>query len=134
CETLHFVGLSILFTVVLLVDLRILGVARKLPYAALYQMLPLGMLGFGINLVTGMFFFIGAPEQYTKNPVFYWKIVFVVLGAIHILYFMLLDQAWNVGEGDEAPFTAKLVAGSAIFLWVGVLFFGHMLPFLGNAF
>jgi uncharacterized membrane protein len=133
-ETLHFVGLSILFTVVLLVDLRILGVARKLSYSALYQILPLGMLGFAVNLITGMIFFIAAPEQYTKNPVFYWKIVFVVLGAINILYFMLIDEPWTVGEGDEAPLTAKLVAGSAIFLWVGVLFFGHMLPFLGNAF
>jgi uncharacterized membrane protein len=133
-ETLHFVGLSILFTVVLLIDLRILGVAKRLSYSALYQMLPLGMLGFAVNLVTGMVFFIAAPEQYTKNPVFYWKIVFVVLGAINILYFMLIEEPWAVGEGDEAPLTAKLVAGSAIFLWVGVLFFGHMLPFLGNAF
>jgi hypothetical protein len=103
-------------------------------FAALYQILPLGMLGFGINLVTGMFFFIGAPEQYTQNVVFYWKIVFVVLGALNVLYFMLLDEPWAVGSGDEAPLRAKVAAGSAIFLWVGVLFFGHMLPFLGNAF
>ena len=134
CETLHFVGLSILFTTVLLVDLRILGVAKSLSFGALYQLLPLGMLGFAINLITGMFFFIAAPEQYTKNPVFYWKIVFVILGAVNVLYFMLLDEPWEVGSGDDAPLTAKLAAGSAIFLWVGVLFFGHMLPFLGNAF
>src|SRR5262249_12956131 len=134
CETLHFVGLSLLFTVVLLVDLRILGMAKKLPFSALYQLLPFGMLGFGLNLVTGMMFFIGAPEQYTQNPVFYWKILFVGLGAINVLYFMLLDQPWTVGSGDDAPMGAKLVAGSAIVVWVGVLFFGHMLPFLGNAF
>ena len=58
----------------------------------------------------------------------------MVLGAINVLYFMLIDDAWTVGSGDDAPFTAKLAAASAIFLWVGVLFFGHMLPFLGNAF
>jgi len=134
CETLHFVGLSILFTVLLLVDLRMLGVGKGIPFAALYQLMPLGMLGFAVNLITGMFFFIAAPEQYTKNPVFYWKMLFVLLGAGNILYFMLLDEPWTVGAGDDAPLTAKLAAGSAIFLWVGVLFFGHMLPFLGNAF
>jgi uncharacterized membrane protein len=134
CETLHFVGLSMLFTVLLLVDLRILGIAKRMSFAALYQLLPLGMLGFAMNLTTGMVFFIAAPEQYTKNPVFYWKILFVILGAVNILYFMLLDEPWTVGAGDDAPLTAKLVAGSAIFVWVGVLFFGHMLPFLGNAF
>jgi len=133
-ETLHFVGLSILFTVVLLVDLRILGVAKSLSFTALYQLLPLGMLGFGLNLVTGMVFFVAAPEQYTKNPVFYWKILFVVMGALNVLYFMLIEEPWTVGSGDDAPLTAKVMAASAIFLWIGVLFFGHMLPFLGNAF
>jgi hypothetical protein len=134
CETLHFVGLSILFTVLLLVDLRILGMAKGLSFAALYQLLPLGMLGFMLNLVTGMAFFLGAPEQYTKNDIFYWKILFVVIASFNILYFMLLDEPWTIGDRDDAPMTAKLAAGSALVLWVGVLFFGHMLPFLGNAF
>jgi uncharacterized membrane protein len=134
CETLHFVGLSILFTVVLLVDLRMLGMAKRISFAALYQLLPLGMLGFALNLVTGMFFFIGAPQQYTKNPIFYWKMIFVVLAALNVLYFMLLDEPWTVGSEDEAPFGAKVMAASAIFLWIGILFFGHMLPFLGDAF
>src|SRR5262245_2725324 len=134
CETLHFVGLSMLFSVLLLVDLRILGMAKRMSFAALYQLLPLGMIGFAMNLTTGMVFFIAAPEQYTKNPVFYWKILFVILGAVNVLYFMLLDEPWKVNAGDDAPLTAKLVAGSALFVWVGVLFFGHMLPFLGNAF
>jgi uncharacterized membrane protein len=134
CESLHFVGLCLLFTVVLLVDFRMLGLGKGMSFASLYQLLPLGMLGFGLNLVTGMAFFIGAAEQYTKNTVFYWKISFVVLGAINVLYFMILDDAWSVGPGDEAPLTAKLAAVSAIFVWIGVLFFGHMLPFLGNAF
>ena len=134
CETLHFVGLSILFTVMILVDMRMLGMGKNFAYASLYQILPLGMLGFAVNLVTGMCFFIAAPQQYTKNPIFYWKIVFVILGAVNILYFMLLDEPWSVEAGKDAPLTAKLAAAMAIFVWVGVLFFGHMLPFLGNAF
>jgi uncharacterized membrane protein len=134
CETLHFVGLSILFTVVLIMDLRILGVAKRMSFQALYQLLPLGMLGFALNLITGMCFFIAAPEQYTQNPMFYWKIIFVILGAMNVLYFMLLDEPWKIRAEDEAPMMARVMAGSAIFVWVAVLFCGHMLPFLGNAF
>ena len=133
-ETLHFVGLCILFTVVLLVDLRMLGMAKGMSFAALYQLLPLGMLGFALNLATGMCFFVAAPEQYTQNPSFYWKMIFVALGALNVLYFTLLDEPWKVGAGDDAPLTSKLAAASAIAIWVCVLFFGHMLPFLGNAF
>jgi uncharacterized membrane protein len=130
-ETLHFVGLSMLFTVVLIVDLRMLGMAKSVPYSAVYQLLPIGMLGFGINLITGLLFFLGAPEQYVNNKVFYWK---MVLGGLNVAYFMLLDEVWAVQSGDDAPFASKIAAASAIFLWVAVLFCGHMLPFIGNAF
>ncbi len=133
-ETLHFVGLSMLFTVVLIVDLRMLGMAKRVPYSAVYQLLPIGMLGFGINLITGLLFFLGTPEQYVNNKVFFWKMVFVVLGGLNVAYFMLLDEVWAVQAGDDAPLTSKIAAASAIFLWVAVLFCGHMLPFIGNAF
>ena len=133
-ETLHFVGLCMLFMVVVIVDLRMLGMIRSVPYSAVYQLLPIGMLGFGLNLITGMLFFIGVPAQYVKNIVFYWKMVFVVLGGLNLLYFMLMDQAWSVGPGEDAPFSAKVAAASAIFIWAAVLFCGHMLPFIGNSF
>jgi uncharacterized membrane protein len=133
-ETIHFIGLSMLFSVVLIVDLRLLGVAKRVSYPAVYQLLPLGMLGFGLNLATGLSFFLGATAQYIHNKTFYWKIVFVVLGGINLLYFMLEDEVWAVGPGDDAPVASKIAAASAIFLWVAVLFCGHMLPFLGNAF
>jgi len=134
CETLHFVGLCLLFTVVLILDLRMLGIMRTVPVASLYQLLPLGMLGFGLNLITGMLFFIGAPGQYVHNITFFWKIVFVLFGGLNATYFMYVDDAWTVGSGQDAPLSSKLAAASAIFVWVAVLYCGHMLPFIGNAF
>ena len=133
-ETLHFVGLSMLFGVVLAVDLRMLGVGKNfLSFPALFQFLPLGMLGFTLNLVTGMVFFVATPQQYTGN-LFFLKMVLVVAGAINVLYFMLLEEPWTLGEGDDASIPTKLVAASAIVIWIGVLFCGHMLPFYGNSF
>jgi hypothetical protein len=134
CETLHFIGLCMLFTVVLIIDLRMLGMMKSVSFAALFQLLPIGILGFGINLITGMMFFIGTPDQYVHNGTFFWKIVFVLLGGLNVLYFLLDDEPWTVGAGDDAPVTAKLAAVSAIFIWAAVLFCGHMLPFLGNSF
>jgi hypothetical protein len=134
CETLHFIGLCMLFMVVLILDLRMLGMAKRISFAAVYQLLPIGMLGFGINLVTGMLFFIGVPGQYVHNVTFFWKIAFVLLGGLNVLYFILDDEPWTVGPGDEAPLVAKVAAASAMFIWSAVLFCGHMLPFIGNAF
>lgn len=134
CETLHFVGLCMLFGVVLTLDLRMLGIGKNLlSFPALYQLLPVGMLGFTINLTTGIMFFVALPKQYT-GFLFFLKMVLVVLGAVNVLYFMLFDEPWNVGEGDDAPKRTKFAAACAIAIWIGVLFCGHMLPFLGNSF
>jgi len=133
-EVAHFLGLSLSFGVVLLLNLRLLGMMKSLAFANLHRTLPWGMLGFGVNLVTGMMFFIGVPEQYTTNAPFQWKILFLVLLGINLIYLTSLDETWAVGSGEDAPFTAKVVAASTIFLWVGVVFCGGMLPFLGNAY
>jgi uncharacterized membrane protein len=134
CETLHFIGLSLLLGVVLLVDLRMLGVMRNVSFATLHRLLPWGILGFGVNVLTGMMFFIAAPEQYTQNGAFHWKIVFVLIAGANALYFTTFDETWALGPGDDAPLTAKFAAVSALFLWVAVMYCGSMLPFLGNAF
>jgi uncharacterized membrane protein len=133
-EALHFIGLCLLFAVILPVNLRILGVGRGLSYSSLYQLLPLGMLGFVLNLITGMLFFLGAPGQYVNNVEFHRKVVLLVLAGFNVLYFLLVDETWVVGPQDDAPARTKVVAASALFIWIGVLYYGHMLPFLGNAF
>ena len=133
-ESLHFIGLSLLFTVVLLADLRLLGVGKRIPFSAVSQLLPLGMLGFGVNLITGMLFFLATPGQYTGNIMFLWKVMLIVIAGVNDSYLMLCPESWATGAGDDAPLNAKIFAATGIFLWFGVLFSGHMLPFIGNAF
>jgi uncharacterized membrane protein len=134
-ETVHFVGLSLLFGVVLLVDLRMLGFMKGIPYSVLHRLLPWGILGFGLNVVTGILFFIGGPPTfYVTNPTFYWKLVLILVGGVNALYFTVFDQPWSVGAGDTPPFTAKVAAASGIVLWTAVIFCGQMLPFLGHSF
>jgi len=134
CETVHFIGLSLSFGVLLLANLRLLGMMKDVSFSAVHRLLPWGVLGFGINLITGMLFFIGAPEQYTRNVAFLWKMAFLMVAGVNVLYFTVFDEAWAVRSGDDAPVTAKVVAGSTIFLWLGVIYFGRMLPYIGNAF
>jgi uncharacterized membrane protein len=134
CETLHFVGLSLLCGVVFLVDLRVLGVMKGVSFASLHRLLPWAALGFGLNIGTGMLFFVGIPGQYIHNPAFYWKIGLVMLAGANALYFTLFDEPWSLGPGEDAPLTAKVFAASAMVLWIGVMYCGSMLPFLGNSF
>jgi len=134
-ETVHFIGLSLLFGVVLLVDLRMLGFLKGVPFSTLHRLLPWGVLGFGVNVVTGILFFIGAPPDfYVNNPVFIWKLALILVAGANALYFTVFEHAWTLGAGDTPPLTAKVAAASGILIWTGVIFCGQMLPFFGHSF
>ena len=136
-EILHFIGLSMLVGVAGVLDLRILGVAKGLPLAPLQRLMPFAVAGFAINLITGFLFVTGDPFQYIHNYAFWLKMLFIVLAGLNVLVFYALGLSQRINavasEGD-APWGAKVVAGVSLFLWVGVMFWGRMLPFLGTAF
>jgi uncharacterized membrane protein len=134
CETLHFLGMSLMFGVLMIVNLRLLGWLRGMSFASVHRLLPFGLLGFGINFVTGMFFFIAASEQYTQNVAFHWKVVLLMLAGVNYLVLTVYDEAWALPASAEAPLSGKLLGASALVLSVGVMYFGRMLPFIGNAF
>jgi hypothetical protein len=133
-EALHFIGLWLLFGVVLLVNLRMLGMMKSIPFAAVHRLLPWAVLGLGINLITGMMFVLGAPGQYMENIAFFWKMGLLLLAGADVLYLTAFDRPWALREGQDAAVIDKAMAASAIACWIGVMYFGRMLPFIGNAF
>ena len=137
CETVHFIGLSLLVGVILLIDLRMLGMAKQVPFSALYQLLPWAIFGFVLNTVTGVMFIAAAADQYLHNPAFYLKMLFIFLAGINVFMFYMTGISRKVevlGPGDEAPGAAKAVAAISIFLWFGVILWGRLMPFLGLQF
>src|SRR5215471_16745175 len=133
-ETLHFIGLSMIMGVALIVNLRMLGVAKNISFAGLHRMLPWGILGFGINVVTGFFFFLTTPDQYTTNLSLHIKMILMMIAGLNIFYFTTFDETWNLSPGDDAPVRAKVVTTFTVVLWIGVIYFGRMMPFIGNSF
>jgi hypothetical protein len=81
-----------------------------------------------------MLFYIAASEQYTENVAFHWKMILLELAGLNFLFLTVFDGAWSLAPGDEPPLVDKVLAASALGLSVGVMYFGRMLPFIGNAF
>jgi len=134
CETLHFIGMSLMFGVLMIVNLRLVGWLRGMSFASVHRLLPFGLMGFGINFITGMFFFIAASEQYTQNVAFHYKVILLILAGVNYLVLTVYDEAWALPASAEAPLSGKLLGASALVLSIGVMYFGRMLPFIGNAF
>ena len=136
-ETLHFIGLSMLIGVIALIDLRLLGLAKRVPFGPLHRLLPWGISGFLICFSTGVVFFTGDPLQYVNNWVFWCKMLFVVLAGLNVGTFYvtgIFGAAEKLGAGDDAPVAAKVIAVLSLVLWISVMYLGRMLPFLGDAF
>ena len=137
-EAVHFLGLCLSIGILLAVNLRILGVMRNVPFDEMHRLLPWGMLGFGANLITGMLFFVGQPNQYLVSEPFYWKVIFLMIAGANFLYLTVFDAWGREGTADHGTFVAGLadraMALSSIAAWLGVLYAGRMLPFLGKAF
>ena len=133
-EALHFIGLWLIFGVILVVNLRLLGFMTAIPFSAVHRLLPWAALGFALNTITGMMFVIATPDQYADNISFVAKIGMLLIAGLSLLYATVFEGPWHVGAGEKAPLRVKLVGASAIVAWGGVMYFGRMLPFIGNAF
>ncbi len=130
CEMAHFIGLSLLMGVMIVVDLRILGVFRQTSYSSALKLLPLAVLGFVINLVSGVCFIATNPFLYFTNPAFYVKLVLIALGGLNALWFTFAEHKQIAGLPPEAtaPALARIMAAASLVMWLVVLLAGRLLP------
>lgn len=131
CETVHFFGLSLLIGSIGAFDLRLLGLGKQIPLVDLHRLIPWGIGGFLLNIITGSMFLVSAPDQYIFNSSFHFKVLFIVLAGLNVAAFYLLsfDKVKVLGPGADAPLRAKFAGGVSLFLWIGVIIFGRLLTF-----
>jgi hypothetical protein len=128
---LHFIGLSLIMGTVGLFDLRLLGFAPGLSPSAMHRLIPWGVLGFAINVVTGTLFFVGKPDRYIDNPAFEIKLLFLVVLGINVLVFYstVYRRVATLGPGETVPLGAKIAGGISLAFWIGVICAGRMIAF-----
>lgn len=133
-ETLHFFGMCLLFGALLVMDLRLIGFDKNASVVSTDTLYPIALAGFFINLITGIIFCFGDPGRYFINISFQIKMVLVVLAGLNFLLykFKVEDMLAAVGPGENTPAIARAVGGSSLILWLGVLAFGRLIPYLGT--
>lgn len=129
-EMIHYVGMAFLFGVSTVYLFRMLGIMKGISLSALHRLLPMAILGFVINTITGMIFFAGAPQLYLGKTGFHIKIIGIVLATVPILYFTMFDEPWKVRADDNPPAAAKIAAVATFVLVVVVMIYGRFLPWV----
>jgi hypothetical protein len=135
CEMLHFIGMALLIGTVGWLDIRILGFGKGVPIASLEKLIPVGIIGFVLNAVTGFVFVAGnngGPTAYLDNLAFQIKMLLVLIAALNLAAYYLtgIQRAAEAvpASGDAAP-AAKAVAVVSLVAWFGVIYFGRMLMY-----
>jgi hypothetical protein len=132
CETIHYIGLSLLLGTVGLFDLRALGMAKGIAPYAIHRLIRWGIAGYALNVATGIVFFFGYPEQYAYNNAFYFKAAFMGIAAFNILAFYgtsALREVKILGPNADVPGKIKLIAATSLSMWIAVLICGRLLTF-----
>ncbi len=130
-ESLHFIGLSLLLGTVGLFDLRMLGFGKSISLAALHRLIPFGVLGFFLNVITGIMFITTFPDQYIYNPAVQSKFLFLGLAGINMLLFYQFSfrQVNEENPDVKALAKAKVFALVSLLCWLGVITGGRLITF-----
>src|SRR5262245_29108465 len=130
-ESLHFIGLSMLMGTIGLFDLRLIGLAKKIPIAALHRLIPWGITGYVINILTGICFLTAEGNQYVYNPAFQLKILSMSIAGVNVMFFYttMFGKVKLVGPGEDAPLPARIIGGVSLICWLCVIMFGRLLTF-----
>lgn len=133
-EIIHFIGLSLLLGALIVIDLRLAGFFRQISLAATHKLLPFVFLGFGLNLVTGVLFFIGDPMRYSANIGFKIKMILVIIAGLNSVWYYRkispLLHTW--GPNADTSTLAKTIALISLGCWTGVLLLGRLIPYVGT--
>ncbi len=131
CETLHFFGLSLLVGTIGVFDMRVLGIAKRIPIPSLQRLQIYGIAGFALNVITGFMFLIAFPNQYLYQWPFWIKLSAILLAGLNALFFdlIVMRKIEALKPGDNAPAMARFMCAASLVLWITVIFAGRFLAF-----
>jgi len=129
----HIVGVALLFGSIVPLDLRLLGVWRRLPVGLMARtLLPVAITGLVLAVSTGALLFSVSAVRYAGLTLFQIKLL-LILGALTNVLLLHATTAWGAHHHGELPGTTprlQLAAGLSLGLWLAVIVAGRMLGYL----
>src|SRR5215204_31130 len=121
----HVVVMALVAGLVLMMDLRLMGVANmRTPFSELQRRLfPWQMLGMGLAGITGIVLAFSDPMRFYSNIFFWLKMLMLLLAALNAMAFHYTTY-YSVATWDTAPtppISAKLSGGISVVLWMMII-------------
>jgi hypothetical protein len=124
-EVLHIVGIALLVGNLVLLELRVWGVAAELPLRPLARLsLRLAVCGFSLLALSGLFMFATRPDELLANRAFTIKLGLIMVAG--------LNAGWFHARGgiDRPDRTARAQTALSLGLWLAVIICGRWIAYL----
>lgn len=145
----HSVGMAVVVGIMVMLDLRVLGVARTLPISTFERLVPIAWAGFVVNLISGVLLFMSLASRIITNWPFLSKLGAIVIAAfISWLLWRSLrrdidaqadDGVTSAGAGagvvSPARFSSqtRMLAISSLAAWAAAILFGRLIAYVLDA-
>jgi hypothetical protein len=129
----HILGIATLFGSVLALDVRLLGVWRRVPLAALATpTLTLSACGFTVAVASGIALITTNATEYVGNPFLPIKFAAIGLGVLNVVAAQFLP-AWRRRAAEAPPardrVVLRAVGATSLVCWLTAVAAGRMLGY-----
>jgi hypothetical protein len=130
--TMHAIGMALVVGIVLIVNLRVLGCAKRISLASLRAFFRVAWLGLAINVVSGSLLFCANYTAFLHNVAFITKISLLIVGGIGtgVLARELNLSTVTDATGIELPSQkARAIAAILVIVWLGAITAGRIVGY-----
>ena len=129
---LHIFGIAALFGAVAVIDLRLLGVKRRIPLDAVADAaVPVSTAGFFIAITTGPALLAANASEYIGNPFLLIKFVAIGVGLLNVLL-LKRSRAWKARREELQPDDRRQLAifgGISLVAWIAAITAGRLIAY-----
>lgn len=132
-ETVHVIGLGLLFGGIFIFDLRLLGFHSDISLHVLARhVLPWVWLGFILNACSGVLLFLSDAQTFGTSTSLKVKLALIVVAGLNMAWFHWRiypgSESWN--HGPDIPLAAKRTAMTSMALWISIITAGRMIAYI----
>jgi len=124
-EVVHIVGIALLLGSLVLLELRVWGMAPELPLRPLARLsLSVTLGGFGLIVCSGLLMFAAQPAELLTNRAFLIKLALVLLAGLNAAWF---HARGSLARGDGLARAQTVISTG---LWLAAIACGRWIAYL----
>ena len=131
-ETIHISAFAVVVGSIVVLDLRLMGLSRRVPVSRLAaHVLPWTLAAFLVAALSGLTMFTAHASDYLGNRVFTLKMGLILAAGVNagILHAGAMRSAGAWDAGTAIPLRVRAAAAVSVLLWFSVIACGRLLAY-----